>query len=34
VTSSVTASDGEIFTATNHLVQDSPAIAAAKQAPR
>jgi hypothetical protein len=32
MTSSVTASNGQVFTATNHLVQDSPAVAAAKQA--
>ena len=32
VTSSVRASDGQVFTATNHLVQDTPAIAAAKRA--
>ena len=30
-TSSFTATNGEIFTATNHLVQDTPAVAKAKQ---
>ncbi len=31
VTSSVTASNGQVVTATNHLVQDTPAIVAAKE---